>query len=622
MDTCTTVFKVNRKPVESNGHRLLTSAYTYCFLRHADGEGNELTYNVDGVNYPLVSAVEWIGEDGLEELHLWFAMGWFDMGSWGWGNYITDWGTKGIFQGERRYYLGPVVDDLLLGTNVFIYDGAENEGPLFRMSGQDLVDFGASLDSINAKYGSEVIVDFAYNGNGILEKVNSAFTLSFDDADAALLPKGQKISGNGIAPLHDPEWLSTGITGMATEFLTNLWQSDDLLASVLSDAMKTKFHWQSHTMSHLARDNLGISDCTIEDQANIEIAKLTGFYYGNENFNWYSMTSPGITGLFNEFCLSSGADQLMICYPGDNTYVGEGTVSLVADNKFHPLTTTVATNGYNGATIVPRFATFVYYNCVTPDCLVQENEYIRRIVCGCAELDPSLSTGECPLCNGDIQSFGSMANLIAWEKETTTRQILSGFRDKYMFHQANVIPTTVDGVSGKSLLQYWIEEMMTGLTSFIKLPVKTLKFDHLCENFQWHEALDNAEPLLKANKDASGVLTSVTLSSSSGSSGYIPFTVPSDMTVDVSSIDGGSSVTYGSDKTYYFATPGNTVETYKAGPVEKTAEYLDAQVVACKKLCIINEACKSFSGDVKTACKKNCKKNCKKCILKNNENKC
>ena len=35
---------------------------------------------------------------GLEELHVFFELAWFDMGSWAWGHYLAEWGTRGIFQ--------------------------------------------------------------------------------------------------------------------------------------------------------------------------------------------------------------------------------------------------------------------------------------------------------------------------------------------------------------------------------------------------------------------------------------------------------------------------------------------------------------------------------------------
>lgn len=75
------------------------------------------------------------------------------------------------------------------------------------------------------------------------------------------------------------------------------------------------------------------------------MAVLIGMFE-SDNYNWRSMTSPGITGLFNEHCLGSGAANLMMCYPGDNTFDGVlTTVRLMAENPFHSVTTTVEING-------------------------------------------------------------------------------------------------------------------------------------------------------------------------------------------------------------------------------------------------------------------------------------
>lgn len=66
----------------------------------------------------------------------------------------------------------------------------------------------------------------------------------------------------------------------------------------------------------------------------------------------------------------------------------------------------------------------------------------------------------------NIGSFGTVDNLFATEQVTTTRYILSGRRDKYMFHQANVIPTTTP-TGQKSLLEYWYEVVFAKLAEFI-----------------------------------------------------------------------------------------------------------------------------------------------------------
>ena len=73
----------------------------------------------------------------------------------------------------------------------------------------------------------------------------------------------------GIPQVSLPNWLSTtfnpatGQTGMKAEYDSGLYASDDLLARVQADL--DGFYWQSHTLSHLSRDNLGKNDCDIED---------------------------------------------------------------------------------------------------------------------------------------------------------------------------------------------------------------------------------------------------------------------------------------------------------------------------------------------------------------------
>lgn len=214
----------------------------------------------------------------------------------------------------------------------------------------------------------------------------------------------------GIPQITRLDWLSTtfnpadGVDGIAADIDAGLFAADDLLVYVQNNL--DAFYWQSHSFSHLARDDLGVNDCLAEDAGkenfglrkgrsllggrgrrwcrgvsgvtrgrtksarlisasgpscalvvplavasytgNAQMAILLGLY-DSPNYNWRSMTSPAITGLFNKYCLQAAADNLMKCYPGDNTYTLENnppTVSLInEDNQFHSQTTTVATNG-------------------------------------------------------------------------------------------------------------------------------------------------------------------------------------------------------------------------------------------------------------------------------------
>lgn len=54
---------------------------------------------------------------------------------------------------------------------------------------------------------------------------------------------------------------------MAEDIAANLFDGDDLLDRVRTDL--DAFYWQSHTLSHLGRDNLGANDCDIEDAGEL-----------------------------------------------------------------------------------------------------------------------------------------------------------------------------------------------------------------------------------------------------------------------------------------------------------------------------------------------------------------
>ncbi|CAM9243838.1 unnamed protein product, partial [Pylaiella littoralis] len=372
---------------------------------------------------------------------------------------------------------------------------------------------------------------------------------------------------------------------------------DDLLAA--SRALKNSFLWQSHSMSHLARDDLGKADCTMEDGANAWVAVITGLFDA-DTYSWRSMTSPRITGLFNKNCLSSAMDNLMTCAPGDNAYVGEPMtgVSLISEvSQFHSIYTTEATNGVGGFQIVPHFATYMYHNCQTLDCLVLENLFIRRSACGCEDTWPGtindlnldMTTCDMALCptpdgTEDFQAFQTAENLFATEAETTVRHLLTGRRDKYMFHQANVIPTEVPGwtadgttttIEESSILLYWYRIILEELSKYINIkdaasafPVRSVKFDDLCTNFRHHEDLDASLSVVTITKTAAGTIADVRLSSNGGAAGVVPVTFPTN-TVDETTeweMQVYRSEVYGSDTTYYATTATGEVPATAVKP--------------------------------------------------------
>lgn len=102
-------------------------------------------------------------------------------------------------------------------------------------------------------------------------------------------------------------------------------------------------------------------------------------------------------------------------------------------------------NGYPGLTVMPRWATTIYYNCDLPDCTLQE--WINT------------SGGA-----------GSFQDLLDNARNTNTMHLLSLRWDPFMFHQANLRQIDVDEtwVNGAykqySLLQIWVEIIVQEMT--------------------------------------------------------------------------------------------------------------------------------------------------------------
>lgn len=73
---------------------------------------------------------------------------------------------------------------------------------------------------------------------------------------------------------------------MTAEFNSGAWDTDDLLVKSLE--LKDKFYWQSHTLSHLSRDNLGQSDCDTEDGGKACMYSIIGQILCSYHFHVHS----------------------------------------------------------------------------------------------------------------------------------------------------------------------------------------------------------------------------------------------------------------------------------------------------------------------------------------------
>eukprot|EP00752_Nemacystus_decipiens_P008085 g7226.t1 len=204
-----------------------------------------------------------------------------------------------------------------------------------------------------------------------------------------------------------------------------------------------------------------------------------------------------------------------------------------------------------------------------------------------SDADQAEPQGECSACPEGTKSFkdiassdsrvGSLEALFRAEERTATRNILTGrslngnYRDKYFFHQANLIGTTwVDNrrttlhvspapENNASLLEYWYTRVLGELSKYVNtefFPVETMKFDNLCHNFNQHEWLDESGAVLTVEKDDGGAITGITVATTNDNGAPIPLTVPTEDAETLGALLASSpskTETYGPDTTFTFA---------------------------------------------------------------------
>jgi len=246
-------------------------------------------------------------------------------------------------------------------------------------------------------------------------------------------------------------------------------------------------------------------------------------------FSW-GLIPPAITGLHNGDVIRAWMQNGIKYVVGDNSR----PVLLNTVNEHWPLTSTVAANGYDGLTIIPRWSNAIYYNCDTQACT--SAEWIAT------------SGG-----------WGDFTNLTEYEREVTARNLLKLRHDPYMFHQANLrnadMPTyTVGTVSGKlSLIQIWVETISQEMQRLTTWTFTTLKHDDIGIMFQNREKLDGCAPKSTYNYSSDGShIVSVTVTTANGNvcSVPVPVTFPGTATASVSGV---TADIVGADPPVYWA---------------------------------------------------------------------
>lgn len=447
------------------------------------------------------------------------------------------WMTRGLFLGKRKIHLGAQIDDVQLSTGLYWPQDTE-----FKIRTGDLEGHVTWQKNINGRLpsGSSFWLEFAHNGNGdiiaAVEKPTAEDVCIPDSAvdydsppDTALEFVKPPGTGENLWPdsLVEYGWSDTCA------------KLDDFASWFLDTTNLNAFGHLSHTFTHLELNNATYKDASREIHFNQAWMKQMGIDQANR-FSANGLVPPAITGLHNADVIRAWTDNKIMNVVGDNTR----PVLRNAQNKFHPLISTVASNGYDGLVIVPRYSTTIYYNCDTAECTTRE--WIET------------SAG-----SGDFNS------LLAQAKIENTRYLLGLQADPYMFHQANMrqidMPSiTIGSQTGRmSLVMAWVETITQELYRLTDWPIVTLTHDQIAKYFLDRQAVDGCNPQMTYGFVNNGTsIDHVTVTASGNSCSVpIPITIPGGSAV----ASGGSASPdkVGSEPTIQWVTLSGSAVTLK-----------------------------------------------------------
>jgi len=448
------------------------------------------------------------------------------------------WMTRGLFTGHRRIYLSTQVDDVHLATALY-----QPSNYTFRVRPADLNAHVSWMRSINSRLptGSNYTMELAHNGNGDIANA----TQNAGGAKSCTPDTYIYYNAPATTPLEYYKPLGSGTDVWPTTPANYTWSETcatlDPLALWFSDPTnRDSFAHLSHTFTHLSLDNATYSDANKEMYFNAAWMKQIGLSSATR-FSAHGLVPPAIMGMHNGDAIQAWADNGVTAVVGDNTR----PVLLNTNNEYYALTSTVASNGYAGMIIMPRWATTIYFNCDLPACTL--NEWVTT------------SAG-----------VGPFSNLLNDARATNVRHLLGLRHDPFMFHQANlrqadVDPMTVGDQTGQlSLLQIWVETVLQEMMRLTNWPVLTLKHDDLANEFLNRQARDACSPSLAYNYNADGSkIVSVTLSANGNTCpASIPVSFPGTATTTAK---GTVNEKYGADPLIIWTSLNGQAVTFKLG---------------------------------------------------------
>ena len=435
-------------------------------------------------------------EDGREKMSFFFGFGSWSQSSIMLGHLWLTWGTHSLFNGFRRVYFTPHIDDVFLSTELVdlknneVYTEFSEEFRTKQSDYEKIAQFQKDVLDIMPE-GSFYRVELAFNGNGMLLNVNYDDALEVDGERYVDL-EFVKEPGTGEKrwPKENYQFSSTQLKNFKKDNLFKFFANN-------STAQK-EFFWSSHTFSHENLDNASRSDVDNEIRLNIEVAKLLGL----TDKEWWStgaIVTPQISGLHNKDAL-----EIFKQY-GINSATGDLSRSAITnlENPYLPFYTTLESSNYEGFPVVPRTPTEIYYFCSNRT----ENTWMYN--------------------NIYRNEFGrdSTWDEIAEREAHRTLLLMTQLRhEAHQFHQANIRHYKKEGKYGESLLEDWTRSVVSLYNQYVEWPLISLKIDDQAQTFVERAKLENCGAETKLITKG-GSIVGISVTATQGEC-TVPITVP------------------------------------------------------------------------------------------------
>jgi len=417
----------------------------------------------------------------------------FRLGSWSTTGVLLShlwvtWGTRSLYNGFRRVYFTPQIDDVFLSSelvdekNGLLY----NTNKYYRTTPNDydkLAKFQKEIIKEMPK-GSFFRSELAFNGNGILIGGNSANSIVIGteskcesescDIEYVIKP------GTG-----ESRWPRANYQFSQSQY--NTMEKDKLFQYFKNNSTILKeFFWSSHTFTHENLDKVSKSDVDNEIRLNIEMAGLLGVK-GKDYWSSASMVTPQISGLHSKDTLEKLMEYGITSATGD---VSRKAITNT-ENPYLPFITTMESSNLEGFPVIPRTPTEIYYFCSTRE----ESLYAYK-----------------EIFSGQKDSY-TYNDLLKSESDRTVHLMLQLRHEAHQFHQANIRAYPKDGYSGESLLEEWTRSVVKKYNEYVEWPLISLKMDDQAEKFINRYKLEQCgtqSKIIIANDKIAGISISAT----------------------------------------------------------------------------------------------------------------